>query len=119
MLIMGEAKRRKFEEQARGVVDDGYRVRVREPAKLRKRRERAERKGVLLPVNPSIRRMRRSGQVPFDAKGPQPLTADVVEQIHGPVRLHNAKARAGEIEKNEPLEIETTEETEDAPSPAL
>jgi hypothetical protein len=119
MILMGEARRRKLEERAQGVVDDGYRVRVREPAKLRKRRERAERKGVLLPVAPSVRRKRRSGQLPFDAKGPQPLTADVVEQIHGPIRLHNAKARSGEIEKNEPLEIESTEETDDAPSPAL
>jgi len=83
------------------------------------RREKIERRGVLLPVAASTRNDRRLGKK--DAEGnplaaPIPVTKEAAAMLFGPVREHNAKIRRGEASRTERIEIqEQTEETDDGP----
>jgi hypothetical protein len=107
--VGGEAKRRRLAREAAGEVDDGFRVRIGDPAWLARKKEKQEVKGILLPVPASNRNQRRLGKVARD-QVIRPLTADQIRQIHGPIRQLHEDIRAGKADPKERLEITTTED---------
>jgi hypothetical protein len=90
----GESKRRRAAREAAGIPEDGFKVRICDPARVQRIKEKTAVAGVMIPVPSSNRKERRMNPWRSDLPIQRPLTADQIEQLHGPCRRENEKVRA-------------------------